>query len=92
MISTHQNFNFIFYGGLDLLANSIIRALEVIPGVSAIVHKIEEAILHSNQLVILAIDFGYIYVGSGGTDVLKLISCKWNLIKDPSRLQSRSYQ
>ena len=73
-LSTHQNISFLIDGIPDLLAHSVLRALEVIPGVAVVVHEGEEVVVHPDELEVLALHVGHFHVVCGGADVLKLLA------------------
>ena len=74
--STHQNISFLLDGALDLITDSVLGALEVIPGVTVVVHEGEEVVVEADQLEVLALHIGDFHVVCGGTDILKLLACK----------------
>ena len=76
---THQNISFLLDGALDLITDSVLGALEVIPGVAVVVHEGEEVVVEADQLEVLALHIGDFHVVCGGTDILKLLSCKQNI-------------
>ena len=73
-MSTHQNISFLIDGIPDLLAHSVLGALEVIPGVAVVVHEGEEVVVHPDELEVLALHVGHFHVVCGGADVLKLLA------------------
>ena len=73
-LTTHQNISFLLDGGLDFITNSVLRALEVIPGVAVVVHEGEEVVVHPDELEVLALHIGHFHVVCGGADVLKLLA------------------
>ena len=79
ILKTHQNINFLLDGILDLITDSVLGALEVIPGVTVVVHEGEEVVIQPDQLEVLALHIGNFHVVCGGTDILKLLSCKQNI-------------
>ena len=79
LLKTHQNINFLLDGILDLITDSVLGALEVIPGVTVVVHEGEEVVIQPDQLEVLALHIGNFHVVCGGTDILKLLSCKQNI-------------
>ena len=97
-LKTHQNINFLLDGILDLITDSVLGALEVIPGVTVVVHEGEEVVIQPDQLEVLALHIGNFHVVCGGTDILKLLSCKQNIksclhpniAKDPPVKMSRA--
>ena len=75
-LTTHQNISFLLNGGLDFITDSVLGALEVIPGVAVVVHEGEEVVIQPNQLEVLALHIGDFHVVCGGTDILKLLAYK----------------
>ena len=80
-MTTHQNISFLLNGGLDFITDSVLGALEVIPGVTVVVHEGEEVVIQPNQLEVLALHIGDFHVVCGGTDILKLLACKESIEK-----------
>ena len=74
ILKTHQNINFLLDGILDLITDSVLGALEVIPGVTVVVHEGEEVVVEADQLEVLALHIGHFHVVCGGADVLKLLA------------------
>jgi len=72
--TSDQNISFLIDGIPDLLAHSVLRALEVIPGVAVVVHEGEEVVVHPDELEVLALHVGHFHVVCGGADVLKLLA------------------
>jgi len=72
--ASDQNISFLLNGGLDFITDSVLGALEVIPGVTVVVHEGEEVVIQPNQLEVLALHIGNFHVVCGGTDILKLLS------------------
>jgi len=72
--TSDQNISFLLDGGLDFITDSILGALEVIPGVTVVVHEGEEVVIEADQLEVLALHIGDFHVVCGGTDILKLLS------------------
>ena len=79
--STHQNISFLLDGALDLITDSVLGALEVIPGVAVVVHEGEEVVVEADQLEVLALHIGDFHVVCGGTDILKLLAYKESIEK-----------
>ena len=75
-VQTHQNISFLLDGALDLITDSVLGALEVVPGVTVVVHEGEEVVIQPDQLEVLALHIGNFHVVCGGTDILKLLTCK----------------
>ena len=75
-LKTHQNISFLLDGALDLITDSVLGALEVVPGVTVVVHEGEEVVVQPDQLEVLALHIGNFHVVCGGTDILKLLTCK----------------
>ena len=74
--TTHQNINFLLDGVLDFFTDSVLGALEVVPGVAGVVHEGEEVVFEPDQLEVLALHIGDFHVVCGGTDILKLLAYK----------------
>jgi hypothetical protein len=72
--TSDQNISFLIDGIPDLLAHSVLGALEVIPGVAVVVHEGEEVVVHPDELEVLALHVGHFHVVCGGADVLKLLA------------------
>ena len=85
--TSDQNISFLLDGGLDFITNSVLRALEVIPGVTVVVHEGEEVIVHPDQLEVLALHIGDFHVVCGGTDILKLLAYKERVDEKPNFLE-----
>jgi len=69
-----QDVSFIVNGVTDLITNIIVRALKVLPGVTAVVHHGEEVVLHADELVVLALHVGHFHVVGGWADIFKFLS------------------
>jgi len=69
-----QDVGFIVNGVTDLITNIIVRALKVLPGVTAVVHHGEEVVLHADELVVLALHVGHFHVVGGWADVFKFLT------------------
>ena len=78
LLKTHQNINFLLDGILDLITDSVLGALEVIPGVTVVVHEGEEVVVHPDELEVLALHVGHFHIVCGGADVLQLLPWKTN--------------
>ena len=90
--TTHQNISFLLDGALDLITDSVLGALEVIPGVAVVVHEGEEVVVEADQLEILALHIGDFHVVCGGTDILKLLAYRESFEKLSSKKRKSSHQ
>ena len=77
-LTAYQDISFIGDGVSHFLAYILILGgtFQIISGVAGVVHQGEEVIIHSNQLVVFALDIRHFHVVSRGTDILKFLSCK----------------
>ena len=73
---TYQDISFIGNGIYDFFSNVSVFAgtLQIIPGISGVVHQRQEIVIHSDQLVVFALDVRHFHVVSGGADILELLS------------------
>ena len=80
---SYQDICFIGDGISNFLSNVGVlgRALQIIPGVAAVVHEGEEVVIHADQLVVFALDIRHFHVVGGGADILKFLSWKRQLIE-----------
>jgi len=62
------------HGGRDLVADLSLGHLEVVPGLAALVHEREEAVVHADELVLLPLHVGHLHVVGGGTQLLQLLA------------------
>lgn len=60
-------------GLLDVLAKLVLGDLDVVLGVAIVVHKVEEAVVDVDELVLSASDDGRLHVVGRGRDVLELL-------------------
>ena len=75
-INTHQDIKFVIDGISDFFSDIIIisRTLQIISCIAGVVHQGEKIIIHSNQLVIFALDIRHFHIVGGGADILKFLS------------------
>ena len=75
---TYQDISFVGDGSSDFVSDitSLIGTLEVISGVSVIVHQGKEIVFHTDKLVVFALDIRHFHVVGGWTNILKLLSCE----------------
>lgn len=62
--------------GPDLISYIVIfgRTLEIIPGLTGVVHEGEEVVFHTDELVILALNVGNLHVVGGWADIFKFLA------------------
>ena len=73
---TYQDICFIGDGISNFLSNVgvLSRALQIIPGVAAVVHQGEEVVIHADQLVVFALDIRHFHVVGGWADILEFLA------------------
>merc|ERR1719493_636084 len=76
--STVTKISFIGNGIPDFFTNSIIFSgtLKIISGITTVVHQGEEIVVHSNKLVVFALDIRHFHVVGGWANILKFLSCE----------------
>ena len=86
---TYQDISFIGNGISDFFSNVIVfgGTLQIIPGISGVVHQRQKIVIHSDQLVIFALDIRHFHVVGGWTDILQLLACNVSPQIQPELLQ-----
>jgi len=74
VFQTHQNIHILLDGVPDLVADGVLGALQVVPGLAGVVHQGEELVVEPDQLEVLALHVGHLHVVGGGADVLQLLA------------------
>jgi hypothetical protein len=73
---TRQDLLLLADGRPDFVTDFTLGALEIIPGVAAVVHQGKKVVLHADELVVLPLHVGHVHVVCRRANILVLLAYK----------------